>query len=103
MGRANKILSESLKIRKDQIHRMCIFNGERYHLPDMDELVHKMIYLESLQRSTHDVLYKIEARECDEQLMNTVVPAHFTSNGVTIKKFPKMLTPRNGNSRNHIT
>jgi hypothetical protein len=56
MGRPSKILSESLKIRKDQIHRMCIFNGGGYHLPDMDGLVHKMIYLESFQRSTHDVL-----------------------------------------------
>jgi hypothetical protein len=52
-GRPSKVLSGSLKILKDQIHRMCIFNGRGYHLPDMDELVHKMIYLESLQRSTH--------------------------------------------------
>ena len=46
---------------------------------------------------THDVLSKIDAREFDEQLMNTVVPAHFTSNE-EIKKYRKMLTPRNGNS-----
>ena len=77
---------------------MCIFNGGGYHLLDMDELVHKIIYLESLQRSTHDVLSEIDAREFDELLMNTLVPAHFTSNEETIKKYRKMLTPRNGNS-----
>jgi hypothetical protein len=31
-------------------------------------------------------------------LLNTVVPAQFTSNGETIKKYRKRLTPRNGNS-----
>ena len=97
MGRRSKILSESLKIRKDQIHRMCIFNGGGYHLPDMDELVHKMIYLESFQRSTHDVLSEIDAREFDELLMHTLVHALLTSNKETIKKYRKILTPRNGN------